>query len=147
MAARKARDRFVKLTATGRELSSKAKKWTLVLDRETKLIWPKSALPCGRLDWDAAKKAASACRLGKHVDWRLPSQKELQTLVDFSCSTPAIDMRFFECEPAFHWSSTPLASSPGDFAWLVHFNGGSASCGNPNGTAFVRPVRSARASQ
>jgi hypothetical protein len=46
-----------------------------------------------------------------------------------------------------HWSSTPLASSPGDYAWLVDVGHGLAYCNNQCYSAFVRPVRSARASQ
>jgi hypothetical protein len=39
------------------------------------------------------------------------------------------------------------ASSPGDYAWNVNFNNGNANYNNQNNTAFVRPVRSARASE
>ena len=139
--------RFVKLSTTGRELSAKAKKWTQVLDRETGLIWLADASPCGRVDWKAAKGAAATTKIGKHKDWRMPTIKELLSLVDYSRTDPAIDTTFFRCEPSFHWTSTPLASSPGDYAWLVYFYYGYADYYLQSYAAFVRPVRSARASQ
>ncbi len=42
---------------------------------------------------------------------------------------------------------SPDASSPADYAWIVNFNNGNADYNNQNNTAFVRAVRSARASE
>jgi len=140
--------RFVKISAAGKELAPTAKLWVQVLDRETGLIWTADTLGNGtRYKWADAKAAAEAVRVGKLSDWRLPTIKELQSLVDFERFNPAIDTAFFKSKSSWYWSSTPAAWSPGDCAWLVLFGYGSAYYGYQNDTAFVRAVRSARASQ
>ena len=39
-------------------------------------------------------------------------------------------------------SSSPDASAPAGFAWIVNFNNGNADYNNRDNTAFVRAVRS-----
>jgi hypothetical protein len=147
MAKRKAAmDRFVKLSETGAELPTKAKEWAQVLDRESGLIWAADTIGA-RCNWAQAKSAASAVRIGEHADWRLPTIKELLSLVDYERFSPAIDTAFFKCESNWYWSITPDASSPGGFAWSVFFDSGDADFSGQSYAAFVRPVRSARASQ
>jgi hypothetical protein len=72
-----------------------------VTDRITGLMWTQAL---GEpLSWAQARAQASALRIGGHADWRLPSIKELFTLIDFrghfaptaAASTPFIDTRFF----------------------------------------------------
>jgi hypothetical protein len=46
-------------------------------------------------------------------DWRLPSVKELETIVDASALNPAIDGNLFPGTPAeMFWTSTPFANFP-----------------------------------
>jgi hypothetical protein len=140
--------RFVKLSSTGKELAPTAKTWAQVLDRETDLIWMADTLGAGtRYKWAEAKAAAAAVRIGKNSDWRLPTIKELLSLVDYERFSPAIDTAFFKAESSWYWSSTPGASSPADCAWYVNFYYGYAYVDGQLSTAFVRAVRSARASQ
>ena len=81
--------RFVKLSTTGKELAPTAKSWAQVLDRETGLIWMADTLGAGaRYKWTEAKAAAEAVRIGKHADWRLPTIKELLSLVDYARLIP-----------------------------------------------------------
>jgi hypothetical protein len=60
--------------------------------------------------------------------WRLPSMKELQTIVDDSHSFPAIDPNAFPSTPIDvpYWTSTPVAWQPG-YAWYVLFNIGQSN--------------------
>jgi hypothetical protein len=114
---------------------------TQVRDTKTSLIWTRDTIEGGRLSWEKAKEAAAAVRIGGHSDWRLPTIKELLTLVDYDRSeSPAIDPTF-KCEAAWYWTSTPVASSPGGCAWLVGFDYGSAFWGDQGGSGFVRAVR------
>ncbi len=51
-------------------------------DLVTGLMWQKD--PGDKVTWAQAVTGAATCRLGGHDDWRLPSIKELYSLVDFS---------------------------------------------------------------
>jgi hypothetical protein len=53
-----------------------------VLDLVTRLMWQKTAGPKGTYNTLAA--GAKRCRTGGHTDWRLPSIKELYSLILFS---------------------------------------------------------------
>lgn len=57
-----------------------------VSDLNTGLVWQKEL--GAKLSWADARAGAAALRLGGHADWRLPTIKELYSLMDFSGMTP-----------------------------------------------------------
>ncbi len=73
-----------------------------VTDLNTELMWEKS--PGDKVTWPEALAGARACHLGGHADWRLPSIKELYSLIEFSGMTgmsaaeskPYLDTRYFD---------------------------------------------------
>jgi hypothetical protein len=77
--------------------------------------------------------------------WRLPSVKELVSLVDRTRTSPAIDVAAFPATPsAWFWSSSPYA---GDSyrAWYVYFGLGYVSTyGRNSGDGAVRLVRASQ---
>jgi Protein of unknown function (DUF1566) len=74
--------------------------------------------------------------------WRLPTVRELQTLVDPSrMADPRIDLTAFPTTPsAAFWSSSPVAGSP-SLAWLVNFYDGFANTYDKTTMVDVRCVR------
>lgn len=72
-----------------------------VSDRVTGLMWAKA--PVQRTTFDDAARLAAASRLGGHSDWRVPTIRELYSLIDFrggfdrtpARSRPYIDTRVF----------------------------------------------------
>ena len=119
---------------------------SIVSDPKTGLEW--SPTLGDRVNWKTAKKIAEAYRGGGHNDWRLPTIEELITLIDFSRFNPAANTDLFpDMKSSWYWSGTPDASSPGDYAWSVDFDGGVVDYGSRNNTAFVRAVRGSRAGQ
>ena len=71
-----------------------------VTDLNTGLMWVQAR--GAKVTWDAAVAGASACRIGRHDDWRMPTIKELYSLINFSGgfhpegnSTPYLDTKYF----------------------------------------------------
>lgn len=94
-----------------------------ITDSATGLMWTKD--DSGKsMNWIDALGFASTARTAGHSDWRLPSAKELQSIVDYSRAPaakdatrrgPAIDPLFSMSDPkAYFWSSTThLEGRPG----------------------------------
>jgi Protein of unknown function (DUF1566) len=114
-----------------------------VLDRTTGLMWSRENVPGGSMNWKAAQDVCKKLQLGGHSDWRLPTVRELLTLVDYEKHDPAIDTDAFKCDSAYYWTSTPAASSPG-VAWGVFFGGGFAGWGGQGYDFLVRAVRASQ---
>jgi hypothetical protein len=89
-----------------------------------------------------------------HNDWRLPNVKELQSIVNYQNSSPAVSLEFntgctapcsvttCSCtDEGNHWSSTSVAPN-GEFAWNVNFASGNVDIVNKQG--FVLRVRAVR---
>jgi hypothetical protein len=95
-----------------------------VYDTKTKLTWQQDA-PSTTYTWGDAKTYCAGVGASlPGTGWRLPTIKELLTIVDDSRSNPSIDPTAFPATPAnYFWSSSPWADSP-SYAWNVHFNYG-----------------------
>jgi drug/metabolite transporter superfamily protein YnfA len=110
-----------------------------VYDTKTKLTW-QQAVPSLTRDWATAKTYCAGLSLFG-IGWRLPTAKELQTIVDESRAIPSIDPTAFPSTPSnVFWSSSRLAGSP-SFAWCVQFNYGYASNFAVSVPNYVRCVR------
>ncbi len=121
-----------------------------VTDNPTNLIWLKFANCFGFGDWtnalsDANTLADGLCSLtdGSVVgDWRLPNVRELQSLIGYSNSLPALPTGhpFSGVQSSYYWSSTTFAGNP-ITAWGVLLDGGTVIVGNKTITGLVWPVR------
>lgn len=93
-------------------------------------------------DWQAALTLAEASTHAGHNDWRLPSLKELASIVEASCSTPPINSTFFPntyVNPLSQWTSTYVSST--DKAWVIVFNYGQDDSYAKNFPLGIRLVR------
>jgi hypothetical protein len=94
-----------------------------VHDTRTQLIWQRGALPM-TYDHDGANAYCSSLALGSGV-WRLPTIKELATLLDLTQpASPKADSTAFAFTQltSFYWSSSHYAGPGG--AWGVRFDTG-----------------------
>jgi hypothetical protein len=74
-----------------------------VSDLNTGLMWVQAR--GGKVAWDAAVAGAKTCRVGGHSDWRMPTIKELYSLINFTGgfdfragaarSRPYLDTKYF----------------------------------------------------
>ena len=114
-----------------------------VYDTKSKLTWQQTAAP-SLLSYADAKTLCTGvgASLGG-TGWRLPTLKELVSIVDYSQPTgPMIDLTAFPSTPSGgFWSSSPYLPLPSNWL-LVDFGSGGAGYGSAaSGSAFVRCVR------
>lgn len=93
-----------------------------VLDQGTGLVWQKSDDAALR-DWQGALAYCENMELESKADWRLPSIRELKSIVENSRYYPVIDP-VFSARSANYWSSTSVAGHPVGHAWVVSFANG-----------------------
>jgi len=107
-----------------------------VTDTETGLIWQKDH--AGPMSWTQAMDYASKLELAGYTDWRLPTIKELITLIDFGKHDPASNFPGMPSE--WFWSSSPYAPYSVR-TWYVNFNFGSVHNDVKYFDYYVRCVR------
>lgn len=102
------------------------------LDTTTGLEWSHEA--------PASLTHADAIAWCKALDdeWRLPSIKELLTVVDYRLKNPATELPGTRSD--FHWSSTTYRDFP-DNAWGVAFFDGYVNADGKSTNGSVRAVR------
>ena len=77
-------------------------------------------------------------------DWRLPNIKELNSIREIQCISPAINATIFPQTTGQlgieYWSATPYASNASE-AWTVFFSTGSGNAEPKSSMYYVRLVR------
>ncbi|HRH75727.1 MAG TPA: DUF1566 domain-containing protein [Cellvibrionaceae bacterium] len=112
----------------------------MVRDNKTGLIWQRCtagfvwdmannrctiSLGASISTWSAALSSARLNRLGGFSNWRLPNKKELASLIEYSCTQPAINSRIFPNTPSgYFWTSTPVNYADSFNVWYVNFTAG-----------------------
>ncbi len=112
-----------------------------VYDTKTKLTWQQIA-PTTTYTWAAAKTYCQG--LGASLGgagWRLPTVKELQSILDYTRSAPMIDPGAFPATASSSfWSSTPVMGETSS-AWEVFFDYGVTTNIYVTDSSYVRCVR------
>lgn len=116
-----------------------------ITDSSTGLTWQKTG-PSDTKTWQQALEYCEGLTLGGHTDWRMPTLKELESLVDYSRHAPSINTAYFPNTAAsWYWSSTSAAgymAGTFDRMWGVSFSDGGPDYQNYKVQAYnVRAVR------
>lgn len=95
--------------------------------------------------WQEAIEAAQNLTYAGHDDWRLPTIKELQTLVDYGAAEPSINtdafpLAFDEWVSGYSWTSTTNPAQPEEAFYVNFLNGHTFPFGKETGF-WLRPVR------
>lgn len=125
-----------------------------VTDRCTGLMWQKNTADFngnGRVDqnttdtptWTAALLYCDGLRFAGHEDWRLPNVRELQSIVDYSRTDPAIAPVFMALSSTYWSSSSYLGYTSPEYAWSISFDDGDLGDSSKWGYHYVRAVRTA----
>ena len=97
-----------------------------VSDNATGLMWQQDTARDGgnydAMTWEEALAYCEALNLGGLTDWRLPTIKELRSLVDYGEYNPAINKTFFRirCRP-ITGRLLPMPAIRTSNAWYVYF--------------------------
>jgi hypothetical protein len=113
----------------------------VVVDKVTGLMWQRD-VPASSYTWADAKSYCAGLSLAGHLDWRLPTSIELVSLVDFTRSSPAIDVTAFPNTPSAYFRSSSPVAGDADFAWVVDFYDGRSS--SNDGVDYAYRVRCVR---
>jgi len=118
----------------------------------------------GRVGWQLALDFVLGINDGSYAncggnppynDWRLPNLRELQSLIHYGFSYPALPCTAGPCHSQggdpfnnllfdHYWSSTTLAFDDTDMAWVVDMGTGNLFYDLKGGSHFVWPVRGGR---
>lgn len=108
-------------------------------DTRTGLVW-QTATPENMLTWKEALAYCEELNLGNRWNWRLPTIKELESIVDLSVCVPAIDPSFQETRNDDYWTSTTYDENR-YYAWVIDFStGAGGTIRKTNDSAYVRAV-------
>lgn len=109
----------------------------VVRDTATGLEWSRAT--AGPVSWDVAVAHCAGLDPTATTQWRVPSVKELQTLIDETRTNPSIDLTFPGTPVEAFWALPELPNT-GARAWQVTFGAGSS---DRDGVAsrFIRCVR------
>jgi hypothetical protein len=121
-----------------------------ITDNARGLTWQKcsrglSGLTCASgsattTDWTTAGNYCNGLSLASKT-WRLPTVQELGDLIDYSQSSPSINITFFPNTiiASYYWSSTTYATTT-TFAWFVFFYDGFVSANFKTNGYYVRCI-------
>ena len=92
----------------------------VVIDNNLGLMWQRNIPPIQELYRNDVLEYCEELNYGGYNDWRLPTEKEFMTIVDYGKYDPAIDTEYFPDYGAF-WSTATLFSNfhSNEFPYLM----------------------------
>ena len=118
---------------------------TILNDPTTNLMWEDTKhAEEGQVTYLEANTYCKALKLGGHNDWRVPTLKELLSIVDYTRYEPATLKEFSQVDKdRLYWSSTTYANKSTEF-WGVVFEDGDTDNASAIYDRRVRCVRTVK---
>ncbi len=118
---------------------------TMVKDPATNLVWEDTKhAEKEQVTYLEATSYCETLKLGEHNDWRVPTLKELLSIVDYTRYEPAVLKEFTRVDPdELYWSSTEYTNKSTEF-WGVVFEDGDTDNASAIYDRRVRCVRAAK---
>jgi len=123
-----------------------------ISDRLSGLMWVQdpSQIPGGTwgspgspssMTWNNAIDNSEALTYAGYSDWRLPNIIELESIVNYGGSYPAINGTYFlNTQQDYYWSSTTYNVN-GSYALITRLDDGRTTNFNKGNPGYARPVR------
>jgi len=115
---------------------------TSKIDEKTGLIWQDNAEVAQKdLNYDEAVAYCQDLNLDGFNNWRLPTLREVYSIVDLSQNRPALKNGFEIRDDGRYWTSTLFAKNPEKEAWYISMRYGEAEAYKKSRIYHVRCVR------
>ena len=113
----------------------------IVIDLKKNLMWQDDIEATQYTEtWGMAKEYCKSLTLSGYTDWKLPTIKELQTIVNIKKKGLAIDAQFKYTQPSSYWSNTQDITNR-SYAWYVGFKTGATFKDSKDYECYVRCIR------
>ena len=113
----------------------------IVIDLKKNLMWQDNIEVTQYTEtWGMAKEYCKSLTLSGYTDWKLPTIKELQTIVNIKKKNLAINTQFKYAQPSSYWSNTQDITNKSD-AWYVGFKTGATFKDSKDYECYVRCIR------
>lgn len=110
----------------------------ITYDSGTGLLWQDNTnVTQDRFTYAQAEQFCASLKIGEYSDFRIPTMRELHTIVDYRYHDPAMLKGFKHVESEDFWTSTPYAYRNGDF-WTIDFKKGTTE---PTGERYSKNLR------
>ena len=97
---------------------------SIVIDRPNAIYWQDNSFSQDSSeDWDDAVLYCDQLVLNGIAHWRLPTFRELLSIVDYTRSHPAINKIFYYVDEGTYWTSTDFSATEAR-AWTIDFRSG-----------------------
>lgn len=96
-------------------------------DDKTGLVWQDNKEVAEKsFTFDEAKAYCQDLTVDGFEDWRLPTIRELYTIVELRRNRPALKNGFTVKDDGRYWTATPFAKKNSEMAWYISFSYGEA---------------------
>jgi len=139
---------FVSISLQANDVEKDTKRWVKmrneVKDTKLGLIWQDSkSTKTRKKTWTKGKKYCEKLSLSGAYNWRLPTYKELITIVDYTRYEPAVESTFeYTNVMGYYWTSDEVVTND-KYAWYVFFQYGLSYTYSKQKKSYIRCVRSA----